>query len=255
VASVIDLYNSDSYLQQCEPKEVVMEALKAAVLKLPLNKSLGFSWLVPYNNSVKTTNGWQKKLVPTFQIGYKGYIQLAMRTGQYKTINADKVFEGEIRTVDKLTGEIDFTGEKQSDTVVGYFAHIVLINGFSKTLYRTKEEIIEHAKRFSKSYNAKSSAWATDFDAMAIKTVISNLLSHYGFLSTEMIGAFDGEMKSDHKDDYQQDVDLHANKQVIDFDDAEVVDEATGEITQQQETKKEVQQEEPAKVENSDPGF
>lgn len=189
VASIIDLFNSDKTLQDCDPKQLVMEALKAATLKLPINKALGFAWLVPY----KSRNG----VIPTFQIGYKGYIQLAMRTGKYRIINADMVYQGELRTVKKLTGEIDFTGEKQSDTVVGYFAHIELLNGFTKTLYMTREGVITHAKKYSKSYDYSASAWQTDFDAMAKKTVIRNLLSHYGYLSVEMMGAIENDITSD----------------------------------------------------------
>ena len=188
-ASIIDLYNGDKSLQECEPKQVVMEALKAATLKLPINKSLGFAYIVPY----KTKNG----TLATCQIGYKGYIQLAMRTGKYRIINADMVYEGELKTVDKLTGEIDFKGEKQSDQVVGYFAHIEMVNGFAKTLFMTKEEIISHAKKYSKSYGYSTSAWQTEFDAMAKKTVIRNLLSHYGYLSVEMVGAIDEDIRAD----------------------------------------------------------
>jgi recombination protein RecT len=142
VASVIDLFNGDNYLQGCEPKAVIMEALKAAVLKLPINKSLGFAYIVPY----KSNNA----LVPQFQIGYKGLIQLAMRTGQYKTINADLVYEGELRSRNKLTGEFDLRGEKKSDNIIGYFAYIELLNGFSKTLYMSKEKVTQHAQKYSK---------------------------------------------------------------------------------------------------------
>lgn len=90
VASVIDLYNGDSNLQLCNPKQVVMEALKAATLHLPINKALGYAFIIPFKNSKKDEKGnWIKVYEPTFQMGYKGYIQLAMRTGQYRTINAD----------------------------------------------------------------------------------------------------------------------------------------------------------------------
>lgn len=139
IASIIDLYNSDSNLQLCEPKAVVMEALKAAVLKLPINKALGYAYIIPYNNSKKDpkTGGYVKVMEPTFQLGYKGYIQLAERSNQYRTINADVVYEGELRKVNKLTGEIAFDGDKTSDKVVGYFCYFELLNGFSKTLYMT----------------------------------------------------------------------------------------------------------------------
>lgn len=135
-ASIIDVYTGDQALQTCEPRLVIQEALKAAVLKLPINKALGFSYIVVYNNNKRDSNGqWVKIPTPTFVVGYKGYIQMAMRTGQYRTINADVVYEGELRGVNKLTGEIKFDGEKASERVIGYFAHFELLNGFSKTLY------------------------------------------------------------------------------------------------------------------------
>jgi recombination protein RecT len=243
MASVIDLYNTDTSLQKCNPKEVVMEALKAAVLKLPINKSLGFAYLVPYQNSVKTADGWTKKMVPTFTMGYKGLIQLAMRTGQYRIINADVVYEGEAKVVSKLTGELTFDGAKQSDTIVGYFGHFELINGFTKTFYMSKEDVITHAKRFSKSFNSDKSPWNTDFDAMALKTCLRGLLGKWGYLSIEMVQAIDGDINNDHKEDHKREVLENANRDVVDFEDAEVeeVDEQTGEITQQpnEQTKQE----------------
>lgn len=179
VVSLIDLYANDSYLQNCEPKLVVMEALKAAVLKLPIIKSLGFAYIIPYKKN--------NALVPQFQIGYKGLIQLAMRTAQYRIINADMVYEGEYKSKNKLTGEFDLNGEATSETIVGYFAHFEMLNGFSKTLYMTKEKVTAHAVKYSKSYNTAGTPWKTEFDAMAIKTVVRNLLSHWGFLSVEMM--------------------------------------------------------------------
>ena len=216
VASVIDLYNGDKSLQQCEPKAVVMEALKAAVLHLPINKALGYAFIIPFNNNrkVKYTDDqgyererWEKVMEPTFQIGYKGLIQLAMRTGQYRTLNADAVYDGELRKVNKLTGEIAFDGERTSDKVIGYFCYFELLNGFSKTLYMTVEQMAAHAKRFSKGLKKETTVeslislaalpvsdsnavgWMGNFHGMAIKTVIRNLLSKYGYLSVEMQNA------------------------------------------------------------------
>lgn len=219
VASVIDLYNGDTNLQNCEPKAVVMEALKAATLKLPINRSLGFAYIVPYNNNRKDQNGnWQKIVTPQMQIGYKGLIQLAMRTGQYKFINADVVYDGEVSTVNKLTGEIDFTGEKKSDKVVGYFSYIELLNGFSKTLYMTKEKVDAHAKKYSKSFGANGSPWTVNYEEMALKTVLKGLLGRYGYLSVEMMNAFDHDQE--HEDTEVRD---RANTKTIGFDDAEDV--------------------------------
>lgn len=183
VASIIDLYNNDKTLQTCDPKHVVMEALKAASLKLPLNKQLGFSYIVPYKSK-------ENLYLPTFQIGYKGYIQLAMRTGAYKFINADVVYEGELISIDKLTGEVVLNPTKKtSDKKIGYFAYIETLNGFKKTLYKTIDEIIFHARKYSKSYGRQSSAWTTDFDAMAIKTCMRLLISKYGIMSIELMKA------------------------------------------------------------------
>jgi len=152
VASLIDLYTGDRSLQTCKPSVVIAEALRAATLRLPLNKALGFAYIVVYNNSVKQADGsWVKVPTPTFIPGYKGYIQLAMRTGQYRTINADVVYEGEVRKVNKLTGEIAFDGEKTSDKIIGYFCYFELLNGFSKTLYVTVEDMAAYAKRYSPS--------------------------------------------------------------------------------------------------------
>jgi len=219
VTSIIDLFNGDRTLQNCEPKEVVMEALKAATLKLPINKSLGFAYIVPYNNNRKDDKGvWQKVTTPTFQIGYKGLIQMAMRTGQYRYINADVVYEGEIRKVDKLTGEIAFDGEKKSDKIVGYFAYIQLLNGFSKTLYMTKEAIEAHAKKYSKSFEQASGPWKAHYEAMALKTVLKNLLGHYGFLSVEMMTAFDNDQEIE-----DTEVKTYANTKEIGIEEAQIV--------------------------------
>lgn len=218
VASIIDLYGGDSYLQNCEPKAVIMEALKAAILKLPINKSLGFAYIVPYRRG--------EALLPQFQIGYRGLIQLAMRTGQYRVINADIVYEGEYVTKNKLTGEFDLSGKATSQKIVGYFSHIEMLNGFAKTFYMTKEQVENHAKKYSKSYNTKGSAWQSDFDSMAIKTVLRNLLSHYGFLSIEMVGAIDTDNQDeDINEKINKEINQNANKGSIGFDDAVVVQE------------------------------
>jgi len=192
VASIIDLYNTDRTLQMCEPKNVVMEALKAASLKLPINKQLGFAYIIPYKEN-KTG-----RYIPTFQLGYKGYVQLCMRTGAYRYINADVVYEGELVKHDKLTGEIEIDPDKRaSDNKVGYFAFIETLNGFRKTNYMTVEEITRHAEKYSKSFSHRGSVWATDFDSMALKTCLRLLLSKYGIMSVEMQKAYVEDIKTD----------------------------------------------------------
>jgi len=219
VASLIDVVSNDKVLQECSPKDLIREAFKAATLKLPINKGLGFAWIVPFREK-----GVPK---PQMQIGYKGYIQLAQRTAQYRYINADIVYEGELKKADKLTGEIDLNGEATGDKVIGYFSHIETTNGFRKTLYMSKAQVESHAKRYSKSFGQGYSPWKTNFDEMAMKTVINALLKRYGILSVEMLGAFQGD------DDQrtpeakaQDDITNFANSESAGFSDAEVVGQA-----------------------------
>lgn len=231
IASIIDLYTSDAQLQTCDPKQVVCEALKAATLHLPVNKALGFSYIVVYNNNVKLPDGsWQKVPTPTFMVGYKGYIQLAMRTGQYETINADVVYDGELRVTDKLTGAIDLKGEKKSDKVIGYFCHFRLLNGFAKTLYMSVHDMASYAKRYSPSIKKETSiaeleklaqsqtvskkvGWEGNFNDMALKTVIRRLLSKYGYLSVEMQTALADEQSANSDRDTM--IAENANRKVI----------------------------------------
>lgn len=220
VASLIELYNGDAALQTCEQKLLIGEALKAASLKLPINKALGFAYIVCYKNKVCIDGQWVKVPTPTFILGYKGLIQLALRTGQYRTINADIVYEGELRKVNKLTGEIDFDGEKKSDKVIGYFCHFELLNGFSKTFYMTVEQVATHAKKYSKGLkeeitvkelmglselpvlaSSKAVGWLGNFNGMGLKTVSRLLLSKYGYLSVEMQTAIAKEVEAENYED------------------------------------------------------
>ena len=221
IASIIDLYTSDKQLQTCKPADVVAQALKAASLKLPINKALGFAYIVVYNNNVKVKDEqgrdqWIKVPTPTFIPGYKGYIQLAMRTGKYETINADVVYDGEIGKVDKLSGAIKFDGVKKSDKIIGYFCYYKLTNGFKKTLYMSVEDMAKYAKRYSPSLGkgtsvedliklanteqaGKQVGWMGNFNDMALKTVTRRLLSKFGYLSVEMQGAISDEIAVDEK--------------------------------------------------------
>ena len=169
--------------------------MTAATLKLPINPNLGFAYIIPYGKEAQ------------FQMGYKGYIQLAMRTGQYKTINAAVVYEGQIEDIDFVTGEI-IRGKKKSDKVVGYVAYFELINGFSKMVYMTHEEMLRHAMTYSQAYKydkkngKKSSVWSTNFEAMGLKTVLKQLISKYGIMSIDMQGAgLETALSADSTDD------------------------------------------------------
>lgn len=200
--SLMELITSDANLMRCDPNKLMAEAVKAASIKLPLNKQLGYAYLVPYGTT------------PNMVIGYRGYIQLAMRTGMYRYINADLVYEGEMTAKDKLTGAIMLDGDRVSDTVVGYFAHFELLNGCKKTMFMTVEEMANYALTYSgtwakKRANEKPSVealveraqqqakngpepgvgWYSNFNAMARKTVLRRLLGQYGYLSIEMMTA------------------------------------------------------------------
>ena len=189
VASLIDIYGGDSKLQKCAPGEVVKEALKAATLKLPINKNLGFAYVLAYDIKKKDGNNWIKVPTPQFQLGYKGFIQLAMRTGQYRFINADMVYEGEKPVNDRVTGAFRIEGEPKSDKAIGYFAYFETLNGFNKAIYWPAEKVRAHAKKYSPSFKYENTIWHTNFEAMALKTVLKNLLSKYGILSVEMVQA------------------------------------------------------------------
>lgn len=255
VASLIDLYVNEKQLQTCDAKAIVLEALRAATMRLPLNKALGFAYIIVFNNNVKNPDGsWAKVPTPTFVPGYKGYIQLAMRTGQYRTINADFVYEGELRKVDKLKGEIAFDGEKKSDKIVGYFCYFELLNGFSKTLYVPIEEMAAYALRYSPSFKGKSKptaealiaaaqsgavssqvGWSGNFNDMGLKTVIRRLLSKYGYLSVEMQTAMDKDVE-DAGNSRDETIAEHGNSKTIIAEAVkyEHIDTETGEITQGQ---------------------
>lgn len=170
-ASILSLYNGEKMLQKAEPMSVISSAMVAATLDLPVDKNLGYAWIVPYGGRAQ------------FQLGYKGYIQLALRTGQYKFINCIPVHEGELQKWNPLTEEIEIDFEKrESDAVIGYAAYFELLNGFRKTVYWTKAQVEKHKKKFSKS----DFGWKNDWDAMALKTVLKAILSKWGILSVEM---------------------------------------------------------------------
>nr|DAF13786.1 MAG TPA: RecT protein [Caudoviricetes sp.] len=218
--SMLDLYSGDSYLQKCDPYAVAIECVKAATLNLPISKSLGFAYVVPYKD------------VPTFTIGYKGLIQLAQRTGQYRTINADVVYEGEFAGYDKLSGMIDISGEKILDekgkpVPVGYFAYFKLVNGFEKMLYMTKKEVEEWRDKYSPSAKSGYSPWKTEFDKMALKTCLRRLLSTYGIMTTEMCSALaQDNFENNVQKRVEEKVQSNANSVVID------IDRNTGEVVE-----------------------
>lgn len=181
IGSLLSLVKNDKMLMQCNPKDILSTAMQSAILKLPINKTLGYAYIIPFKNNKKGI------VEPQLQIGYKGYVQLALRSGQYKNMNAIPVYDGELISYNRLTEELvfDFT-KRKSDEVIGYAGYFELLNGFTKTVYWSKEKILEHAGKFSKSFQCQSDIWQNEFDAMACKTVLKSILTKYGVLSVEM---------------------------------------------------------------------
>lgn len=219
ISSVLTVVSQNKLLQNVDMRTVLSAASIAASLDLPILPSLGRAWIVPY------------KGVAQFQIGYLGYVELAQRSGLYKSINVNTVYEGEVVKWNKFTEELTY-GEQESDTAIGYCASFELLNGFRKVVYWTKDAVIKHAKRFSKSYNSSSSPWQTDFDAMAMKTVLAYTLRHWGPMSIEMQKAMAEDM-----DAHEKPLDLSKDSSVetIETEDASetrVVDTESGEILQ-----------------------
>lgn len=175
MSSIIAITNNNKYLAKANPATVIGAAAQAAMLDLPINQSLGFAYIVPYGNEAQ------------FQLGYKGYIQLAQRSGQYVDIGAKTVYEGELEYENRLLDKFKF-GDRTGDKVIGYLAYFRLTNGFEKMLFMTLDEMQAHAKKYSQNYKGGTEKWGlADFNVMAEKTVLKRLLSKYGPLSIESI--------------------------------------------------------------------
>lgn len=183
ISSILTIFKDNDKLRQCEPSSILTAAAQAANLKLPIMPQLGYAYIIPYYD-YKT-----KSYVANFQLGYKGLLQLAMRTNQFRNIHTTEIYEGQIKSFNCITGEIE-TGERTSNVVVGYAAYFQLLNGFSKTLYMTRADIENHAMTFSETYrNEKTrmySTWTKNFDAMAKKTVLKKLLTTFAPTSVEL---------------------------------------------------------------------
>ncbi len=253
ITSVLDLCGEDQALAECDPKLVIKESLKAAGLDLPINKNLGFAYVIPY------------KKVPSFQMGWKGYVQLAIRTGKYRHLNTGIVYEGEEMIVDRIRGTLDIGGKRTGDNPIGYYCYMELLNGFQKAIAWTKEKVEEHARRFSKSYSyyiknkkGRKPVWVTDFDAMALKTMFLQLVPKYGPMTIEMSQAIAGD-RSDFKgfdNQVSEEIQENANEEIIDIPkngDALDADFYDGQALTDAE-KAEIEQEE-ANAAMAEPGF
>ena len=206
IANIVSAVSSNKQLTECDQVSVLSAALQAEAMKFPINNSLGYVYLVPFNDK---KSGMKKA---QFQIGYKGYIQLAIRSGQYKDINVVEVKEGEVGEFDPLNGQqfhwIQNYEERKSKKTVGYVGQFELTTGFKKQFYMSYQEMLDHADEYSQAFNKKdylrlqrgeipanemwkySSLWYKNFDEMAKKTIVRQLLSKWGIMSVEMQDAY-----------------------------------------------------------------
>lgn len=178
ISSVLQIVNNNKLLASADPTTILNAAITSAVLELPIDPNLGFAWIVPYKGKAQ------------FQIGWRGFVQLAIRSGKYKQITAFEVYENQFISFNQLTEEIQGNFDIEGvGEVVGYITHFTLKSGFSKTAFWTKERVIKHAKKYSQTYGKSfPSPWndKDQFDAMGIKTVLKNTLAKYGILSIKM---------------------------------------------------------------------
>jgi recombination protein RecT len=204
MSSILSATNNNKALTTADPMSVISAAAVAASLDLPINPSLGFAYIVPYKGQAQ------------FQIGWKGLVQLAQRTGQYLTMNVAEVYEGQLVSGNPFTGVMEFKAEaKTSDKVVGYVAYFKLLNGFEKYAYMTTENVQAHGKRYSQSYGKDFSQWTQNFPAMAKKTVLKGLLSKWGIMSIDLQKAVAFDQAAVSKDEQPQYIDATPAADVI----------------------------------------
>ena len=214
--SVIQIQQSNKLLVNADPQSIIGAALTSATLNLPLNNSLGYAYLIPFNE--RQSNGSYLSKAQ-FQIGYKGFHQLAMRSGQFKTIHATDVKEGEIESRDRLTGEMTFNFIedevlRDKTQTIGYISYFKLLNGFEAYHYMSSKEIEKHAKKFSQTYKKGFGLWKDDLHSMALKTVLKLLLSKKAPLSIDMQKAVETDQASFKNEDEFE----HPDNKVIEVD-------------------------------------
>lgn len=195
ITSIVSAVQTNPALQECTNQSILSAALLGETLNLSPSPQLSYFYMVPFND---TKRGCK---VAQFQIGYKGLIQLAIRSGQYKKINVLSIKKGELEYFDPLNEEIkvklmvdDWNAREQAETI-GYYAMFELTNGFQKSMYWSKEQMENHALTYSQGYKAKKgyTFWEKSFDRMAEKTMLKQLLSRWGIMSTELMQAIDAD--------------------------------------------------------------
>lgn len=230
ITAIVSAVSNNSALSECSQSSILSAALLGESLKLSPSPQLGQYYMVPFNS--KTGK------VAQFQLGYKGYIQLAIRSGQYKKLNVLAIKEGELIRYDPLNEEIevrlidDELSREQAKTI-GYYAMFEYTNGFRKTMYWSKEKMEAHALKYSKGYQAKKgyTFWEKDFDGMAYKTMLRQLISKWGIMSIEMQTAMDGDMAVINEDGTKNYVDNDNGLDVVEAS-ATTKEEASSQIIQ-----------------------
>ena len=224
-SSLISAVSTNPQLRDCDGMSIISAALLGESLNLSPSPQLGHYYMVPFKDN-KT--GITKA---TFQLGWKGYYQLALRSGQYRNLDAVAIKAGELIKYNPITGEIELTPisdpvEREKAETVGYYAWFELINGFKKAMYWSKEKMVAHAEKYSMGYRAHKgyTFWEKDFDGMALKTMYRQLISKYGIMSIEMQKAFTNDMT------VQTSTVPEENEPV--YFDAEIIDSETGEVAQ-----------------------
>ena len=194
ISSIVSAVNTNPQLKECDNASILSGALLGESLNLSPSPQLGNFYLVPFKDK-------DRGQVATFQLGYKGYIQLAIRSGQYKKLNVLAIKEGELIKYDPLNEEIevdliDDEEKREKAKTIGYYAMFEYVNGFKKTMYWSKKKMEAHALQYSKGYAKKSgyTFWEKDFDSMAYKTMLRQLISKWGVMSIDMQQAYEGDM-------------------------------------------------------------
>lgn len=195
IASISSYVATNPNLQECDAGTILSSALVGEALGLSPSPQLGQYFLVPFNDNKNN------RKVAQFQLGYKGYIQLAIRSGQYKKLNVLAIKEGELIHFNPLDEDIQVNliedeEERENATTIGYYAMFEYVNGFRKALYWSKSKMEKHALRYSQGYKAKKgyTFWEKDFDGMAFKTMLRQLISKWGIMSVEMQNAMEKDM-------------------------------------------------------------
>ena len=191
-SSLLSVVNNNAMLQNCEPGEVIKAALKAASMRLPIDPNLGFAYIIPYKNGKASKAAGYDVYDVQFQIGYKGFIQLALRSGEIAKLNVREVKEGEFTGEDFVSGDPTFQmitdpKERAKAPVAGYLAYMKLGTGFEKVLYMTNEDLRDHARKYSQTFKLGYGKWVDDFGPMAKKTVLKLLISRWAPQSTEQL--------------------------------------------------------------------